>query len=138
MRKFYIQNGSGQKINLNDKNSYFFSSPTGLGFTRSITYNTDGSGYTDTGLSISGTSGGYISKTKMTEYGEFPIVASGSETTFQPDGCWWNTSQLNFLLWGAACHNGLHVGAAFGVADPFAYSAWSIGPSPAYKRPKAA
>ena len=47
MRKFYIQNGNGQKINLNDKNSYFFSSPTGLGFTRSITYNTDGSGFAD-------------------------------------------------------------------------------------------
>lgn len=101
-------------------------------------YNTDGSGYTDTGLSISGTSGGYISKTKMTEYGEFPIVASGSETTFQPDGCWWNTSQLNFLLWGAACINGLRVGAAFSVDNPFSHSNWSLGPAPAYKRPKAA
>ena len=47
MRKFYIQNGNSQMYNLNDKNSYFFSSPTGLGTSRSITYNTDGSGFAD-------------------------------------------------------------------------------------------
>ena len=52
MRKFYIQNGSGQKINLNDKNSYFFSSPTGLGVTKSITYTTDGSGFADAAETI--------------------------------------------------------------------------------------
>lgn len=101
-------------------------------------YNTDGSGYEDTGITISGTSGGYISKTKMTEYGEFPVVVSGSETTYQPDGCWFNTTQLNFLLWGAACDSGLHVGAAFDVNDPFSHSRWNFGPSPAYKYPKAA
>lgn len=101
-------------------------------------YNTDGSSYTDTGITISGTNGGYISETKMTEYGEFPTVASGSETTYQPDGCWFNTTQLNFLLWGAGCHDGLRVGAAFDVDDPFSDSSWHIGPSPAYKYPKAA
>lgn len=101
-------------------------------------YNTDGSGYEDTGITISGTSGGYISKTKMTEYGEFPVVVSGSETTYQPDGCWFNTTQLNFLIWGAYCNAGLHVGAAFYVHNPFSHSHWSLGPSPAYKYPKAA
>lgn len=101
-------------------------------------YNTDGSGYTDTGITITGTSGGYISKTKMTEFGEFPIAASGSETTYQPDGCWWNASQLNFLLWGAICSDGLRVGAAFAVSAPFSSSSWHFGPSLAYKYPKAA
>ena len=101
-------------------------------------YNTDGSGYTDTGLTITGTNGGYISKTKMTEFGEFPIQANGSETTYQPDGCWFNTSQLNFLLWGAHCDDGLHVGAAFHVSGPFSVSDWNVGPSLAYKYPKAA
>ena len=47
MRKFYIQNNKGSRIDLNDKNSYFFSSPTGLGVTKSITYTTDGSGFAD-------------------------------------------------------------------------------------------
>lgn len=101
-------------------------------------YNETGSGYTDTGITISGTSGGYISKTKMTEYGEFPIQVSGSETTYQPDGAWWNTSQLNFLVWGADCGIDARVGAAFSVCDPFSHSVWYFGPSLAYKYPKAA
>lgn len=101
-------------------------------------YNETGSGYTDTGLTITGTSGGYISKTKMTDIGEFPITVSGSETTYQPDGCWFSTAQLNFLIWGAPCNAGLHVGAAFDVYAPFSYSDWNIGPSLAYKQPIAA
>lgn len=101
-------------------------------------YNETGSGYTDTGLTITGTNGGYISKTKMTDIGEFPITASGSETTYQPDGCWFSTAKLNFLLWGAACSNGLRVGAAFNVGYPFSSSHWVLGPSLAYKQPIAA
>lgn len=101
-------------------------------------YNETGSGYTDTGLTITGTNGGYISKTKMTDIGEFPIQVNGSETTYQPDGCWWNTSQLNFLLWGAGCCHGLPVGAAFAVHAPFSHSSWDLGPSLAYKQPIAA
>ena len=37
-----------------------------------------------------------------------------------------------FLLWGANCNNGLHVGAAFNVNNPFSNSNWNIGPSHAY------
>lgn len=98
-------------------------------------YNIDGTGYTNTGITIAGTSGGYIKKTKMTEYGEFPIDVSGSETTYQPDGCWFSTAQLNFLLWGAVCTHGLRVGAAFDVYIPFSNSGWDLGPALAYKKP---
>ena len=102
-------------------------------------YNIDGTGYIDTGITISGTNGGYISETKMTEYGEFPVKVSGSETTYVPDGFWFNTSQLNFLIWGASCNNGLHVGAAcFAVNNLFSYSYWDLGPSLSYKQPAAA
>ena len=101
-------------------------------------YNIDGTGYTNTGITIAGTNGGYIKKTKMTEYGEFPIDVSGSETTYQPDGCWFSTAQLNFLLWGADCAAGLRVGAAFYVDSPFSDSIWYIGPALAYKQPIAA
>ena len=37
-----------------------------------------------------------------------------------------------FLIWGANCNNGLHVGAAFNVNNPFSNSNWNIGPSHAY------
>lgn len=36
------------------------------------------------------------------------------------------------LIWGANCNNGLHVGAAFNVNNPFSNSNWNIGPSHAY------
>lgn len=101
-------------------------------------YTIDGTNCIDTGLTITGTNGGYISKTKMTDIGEFPIQVNGSETTYQPDGCWWNTTRLNFLIWGADCSYSRLVGAAFGVSAPFSSSHWSIGPSLAYKQPIAA
>lgn len=37
-----------------------------------------------------------------------------------------------FLIWGGNCNNGLLVGAAFNVNEPFSHSNWNIGPSPAY------
>ena len=101
-------------------------------------YTIDGTNCIDTGLTITGTSGGYISKIKMTEYGGFPIVVSGSETTFFPHGCWYSTARLNFLIWGASCDGDRRVGPAFYVSSPFSASAWNIGPSLAYKYPKAA
>lgn len=101
-------------------------------------YTIDGTNCIDTGMTITGTNGGYISKIKMTEYGGFPIVVSGSETTFFPHGGWFSTAQLNFLVWGADCIDDRRVGAAFHVDTPFSHSGWSIGPSLAYKYPKAA
>ena len=38
-----------------------------------------------------------------------------------------------FLIWGANCNNGLHVGAAFNVNNTFSNSNWNIGPSHAYQ-----
>ena len=44
-------------------------------------YNSTGEGYTNTGLTPSGTSGGYCSRMEMTsDIGRIPTVASGSET----------------------------------------------------------
>ena len=40
--------------------------------------------------------------------------------------------RVAFLIWGANCNNGLHVGAAFNVNNPFSNSNWNIGPSHAY------
>lgn len=101
-------------------------------------YNTDGTGYKNTGITFTGTSGGYISKTKMTEYGMLPLEAAGSDSTYDPDGLWWNTTQLNFLLAGGHCGDGAHCGFAWYVNNPFSYSSWHIGPSLSYKAPVAA
>ena len=102
-------------------------------------YNTDGTGYINTGVTFAGTSGGYISDTIMTEYGRLPKTASGSDSTYVPDGLWWNTSQLNYALSGGSCNNGLHVGVScLYLTDALSDSNWSIGPSLSYKKPAAA
>ena len=98
------------------------------------TTNGDVTNYHNLGRGIGGTSGGYISEVTYDEHGMIPKTASGSQTTYVPDGCWFSNG-TQFLLRGAACHNSLLVGAAFYVGTPFSYSSWYIGPSPAYKNP---
>lgn len=98
-------------------------------------YTTDGtvSNYTALGRGISGTSGGYISSVSYDENGMIPKVASGSDSTYVPDGCWFADGS-SFLLRGAGCDLGLLVGLAFNVGTPFSRAYWCIGPSPAYKK----
>ena len=64
-------------------------------------YNFDGSGYNDTGLDPSGTSGGYVSTAQSyTDQGYVPQVASGSETQYYCDGLWYNTSRIDYAFVG--------------------------------------
>ena len=66
-------------------------------------YNWTGSGYTNTGLTPAGTSGGYISKCKCNNsYGTMPYTASGSATTYECDGLWFNNSQVDVALMGGS------------------------------------
>lgn len=75
-------------------------------------YNTDGAGYiTLSDCTPSGTSGGYISEMKFTEYGMFAKVASGSDTTFYTDGLWFNNSQSNYACVGGHWDGAGRVGA---------------------------
>ena len=98
------------------------------------TTNGDVTNYHNLGRGITGTSGGYISEVTYDEHGMIPKTASGSQTTYVPDGCWFSNG-TQFLVRGAACNASLLVGAAFNVNGPFSVSDWSIGPSPAYKNP---
>ena len=64
-------------------------------------YNFDGAGYTATGITPSGTSGGYISSASVTaEAGFVPKVASGSATQYYCDGLWYNNSQIDYAIVG--------------------------------------
>ena len=100
-------------------------------------YNTTGAGYVDTGVTPSGTSGGYISACKMTEHGLIPKIASGSETTQYPDGLWYAASCYAFV--GGGCNNGSHCGAlALVLHIPLSYASWSIGASLSCEQPLAA
>ena len=74
---------------------------------------TDVTGYTNTNLTLSGTSGGYISAGSMTEHGFIPTTISGSGTTHYCDGSWFNNSQLDYLIVGASANNASAIGGAF-------------------------
>ncbi len=90
---------------------------------------TDVSGYTDSGISLSGTNGGYINTASCGEYGIIPKTISGSGSTYYCDGAWYNNSQLDYLLVGASAHNAAAVGGGFTFVVNFApsYADWSFG-----------
>ena len=98
---------------------------------------TSTSGYINTGIGLGGTSGGYQSVVKATEYGTLPKTASGSSSTYETDGLWFNSNVTAFARVGGACSNGLLCGA--GCVDLIAAvssSHWGIGAAPSCK-PKA-
>lgn len=92
-------------------------------------YNLTADGYTRTGIKISGTSGGYISKTTMTEYGRFPLTVSGSSSTYEGDVCWFNTSQVNMARVGVGALDSRAMGGLFGVNvnNPASNANWNNG-----------
>lgn len=89
-------------------------------------YNTDGSGYkTIANATPAGTSGGYISSMKTEAFGRLPVTASGSSSTYEADGMWYNNSQVNYASVGGGWGSGLMVGpfcANLGAAASYSYS----------------
>ncbi len=64
-------------------------------------YNSEGTDYINTGMTVAGTFGGYISKMEMaSDIGRLPTVVSGSETTYECDGCWFNNTITAVALFG--------------------------------------
>ena len=99
-------------------------------------YNTSGTGYTDTGIVPSGTSGGYISAEQGFAYGVVPKTASGSDSTYTPDGLWFAASC--YALVGGACANGLLVGPfALALHSAVSYTAWGFGAALSCEQPAA-
>ena len=74
-------------------------------------YNTDGNGYKMiANATPAGSSGGYISSMKTEAFGRLPVNASGSSSTYEADGMWYNNSQVNYAFVGGPWANGLMVG----------------------------
>lgn len=102
-------------------------------------YNTTGDGYTDTGLVPAGTSGGYIDKTNMSEYGRIGYNAAGSETTYACDGLWFNNSQVDYALVGGSCGSGFPCGGScVHLGSLVSHSDWHIGAALSCEQPLAA
>lgn len=94
-------------------------------------YNTDGIGYIDVGLTISGTSGGYISKISATFCGLVPILCNGSSSTYYTDSIWFDNSQSSgYAFVGGDTNNGLSEGAlCSSINHASSRSYWNIGAS---------
>lgn len=74
-------------------------------------YNTDGSGYISVASATpSGTSEGYISSMKTETYGRLPVTASGSSSTYEADGLWYDNSQVDYAFVGGHWSDALLVG----------------------------
>ena len=92
-------------------------------------YNTDGTGYISVASATpAGTSGGYISSMKTEKYGRLPVTASGSATTYECDGLYFNNNQVDYALFGGYWGNGLLVGPFYAYLSTAAsYSNSSTG-----------
>lgn len=114
VKVFYIEGFTGDQWLatagiINNKGPIFYKmTPEGDGYRV-----TDVNGYTNSGITLAGTSGGYISATKCGEFGCIPTTISGSETTFECDGSWFNNGQLDYLYTGAGADNAAGTGGAF-------------------------
>lgn len=74
-------------------------------------YNTDGNGYISvSGATPSGTSGGYISSMKTEAYGRIPVKASGSSSTYEADGLYYNNSGTMYAFVGGHWNDDLRCG----------------------------
>ena len=82
------------------------------------TFNLDGNGYISvTGATPTGTSSGYISDTVDLKFGRIPYQASGSATTKEGDGLWFNNGQVDYAFVGGGWGVALLVGAFCAFLD---------------------
>ena len=91
-------------------------------------YNEDGTGYVSSGVTPSGTSGGYVSEVAFSEKGMFSKVASGSATTYLCDGLWYNADGAHLALFGGYSNAASKAGAFYlGLNTAASYADWNVG-----------
>lgn len=107
-------------------------------------YNSDGTGYIDTGITIpAGMSGyfvdvaaskyGFAIPTTLTKYKGDTGTAAGSSTTYYCDGAY-SAGGTMALFSGGVVSSGVAAGLfAFSVADAPSYAGWAVGASLSYK-----
>ena len=85
-------------------------------------------GYTNTGIRITGSSGGYINGSVCSEFGAIPNKVSGSDKTYEADACWFSNG-FNYALVGASAADASGFGGVFSLAVIYAPSRtlWNFG-----------
>ena len=99
-------------------------------------YNSDGTGYIDSGVTLSGTiTELYIKKMQLVPHlGLVPTAESGgSSSTYYCDGMWSNSSNVGFARFGSDPSDGFLVGPfSFSVNNPVSRSHWHSGVALSY------
>lgn len=129
VKRFHCEFESGQWLRLagciyNNGKLYIKMTPEGDGYRV-----TDVTGMTDTGITIGGTDGGYISAMQNGDTGRLPKTVSGSETTYWCDVCWYNAGQFDYLIVGGGSDNASGIGGAFAfqMKNAPSIASWNIG-----------
>lgn len=99
-------------------------------------YNLTGEGYIEIAdATPAGTSGGYISEMKTMPFGRIPFKASGSATTNEADGLWFNNGQVDYAIVGGGWSNALLDGPfASHLSDAASNAGASAGAALSYKK----
>ena len=86
-------------------------------------------GYTNTGLSLSGTNGGYISAASCSQFGVIPTVVSGSAGTYFCDRGSFDGGGVRYPFVGAGANHASAAGGAFTflVSSVPSDTYWSFG-----------
>jgi len=101
-------------------------------------YNLIGTDFINLGITPTGTNAGYIKLSKMTEYGRIPYDASGSSTTYQCDGLYYDNAITAVALIGGACNHGVPCGPFYVSLDnPASNVDWPVGASLSSELPAA-
>jgi hypothetical protein len=100
-----------------------------------VGYNETGAGYIAVSdATPAGSSGGYVSGSKVEGFGLIPFDASVSATTYSCDGLWFNNSGTRLAFVGGNWSNDAHVGSSCARVDDAPSGAWTvIGAAPSFK-----
>lgn len=99
-------------------------------------YNLTGDGYVSSGITLGGTSNGYINIIDYSNGMSLPKTASGSSSTYYCDGLWFNNSIVAVAFRGGRCSNGAQCGAfSLGVNGAASYTDWAVGTALSFKSP---
>ena len=98
-------------------------------------YNETGEGYTDTGLSFSGTSAQYIKEGVLTEYGEVPTVLGGTSDTYYCCGAWYNASHVDYAIVDGHCGDRRFCGGAVNLSKTVSDTSTAFSARPYCKAP---
>lgn len=120
---------------INNKGTHYVKLTEGTIDGSSVTgYNTDGTGYINTGVAVPSASESYIKNMAFSNNCLLPTVVGGSSTTYYADGMWSNNGQIDFAGVGGSSYDGAFCGAfAVLLSNAASDARWTSGACLSFK-----